>query len=617
MVIAMACALSISALAAPYTYDFGEVETIDYFEKYAENNNGTDYIKTVMYDPQPTSKDARIVFSCTCEKGRHTYPTYYVMSINSSLKTLFQKSYTDLNAHNPCGATYDKNSILAVEVPEGCTDFWGSGETGTLSQHTNLVYVKIPLSLDDLHMNAFRGDTKLEWVEFGNNNKITSINNSAFNGCSALKGICLPDSITHMYNATFIGCVNLGPVHLPNNLVSFGTDPQWSTFQSGQYGNGTKYTKMFLVNERFDNPDEVVKSKVYYMPSKFESCGDQLFRGCSNINDVIVFPTTYKNTGDYRSFIGYGATAENPKTIVFLGDMSTFNGYASSSSSYMNYVFAHPNDTVDGFAPTFTFEGSHNDIIMYSCASGKAGRAYQTTWSSDLFKHFADVRKSVEIAPGNCTEKSTVQEYCFCGAEMGEAEGKVDPTVHEFDLSKNATIVGVSYESYADYGKSRVKCARCTETSDGDDVAPIFTAKGYSTNPEKNAINGGYTVNPSSLALYKRLNGEIKYGVVIANANSFDGKSFFDEDNKVNTAKAVQAEIDHQYSNFDCSINFGANAGVELDLIICAYVIDENGNAAFIQKDTGDTVAIGGKAFKSVNLASVVALVPETTKETF
>ena len=87
-----------------------------------------------------------------------------------------------------------------------------------------------------------------------------------------------------------------------------------------------------------------------------------------------------------------------------------------------------------------------------------------------------------------------------------------------------------------------------------------------------------------------------------------------DENNKVNTTKAVQAEIDSQYSNFDCSISFGANTGVDLDLVICAYVITDDG-VTFIQKDSGSDVTIGASTFKSVTLASVVALVPTVSKE--
>ena len=222
------CTFAISVSAAAYTYNFGEVERIDYFENY-EVENGKHYIYTVMGDAfvKPQSYEARAVVSCTCEKGSHTYPTYYVMQARKSdWLDLFRKDFSALSKNNPCEVTYTLDNLLAIEVPEGIADFWGQENvSGAFMGAKNLVYASIPSTMEAMHVNAFRGCSSLEWVNFNNNNKITSIENSTFNGCSSLKGICLPDSITHMKNATFIGCSSLGPVHLPANLISFGIDP--------------------------------------------------------------------------------------------------------------------------------------------------------------------------------------------------------------------------------------------------------------------------------------------------------------------------------------------------------------------------------------------------------
>ena len=72
--------------------------------------------------------------------------------------------------------------------------------------------------------------------------------------------------------------------------------------------------------------------------------------------------------------------------------------------------------------------------------------------------------------------------------------------------------------------------------------------------------------------------------------------------------------MDKQYSSFDCSINFGTNTGIDLDLVICAYVI-EGDTVTYIQSSTGNDVKIGDTTFKSVTLAQVIALVPAESKE--
>ncbi|MBE6624843.1 MAG: hypothetical protein E7622_04270 [Ruminococcaceae bacterium] len=147
-------------------------------------------------------------------------------------------------------------------------------------------------------------------------------------------------------------------------------------------------------------------------------------------------------------------------------------------------------------------------------------------------------------------------------------------------------------------------CPNCKSVGTSTSVEKVFTTKGYSVSQSGTAIDGGYGVNQKSLALYESVVGEVKYGIVIANADMFGGKSFFDENNKVNTEWAVQIEIDGQYSIFSCSIDFGTTSNSSLNLVICAYAVDSTG-ASFIQHSTGDAVAsskIAGGAFKSITL---------------
>ena len=112
--------------------------------------------------------------------------------------------------------------------------------------------------------------------------------------------------------------------------------------------------------------------------------------------------------------------------------------------------------------------------------------------------------------------------------------------------------------------------------------------------------------------------GATSYGIVIANADAFEGKTFFDESNKVNTEKSVQVDIDRQYSVFDCALYFDTTSNSTLKLVICAYVIGSDGSVGFVQHTTGESVeqgAIADGSFKFVTLDIVVALQPATTKE--
>lgn len=203
----------------------------------------------------------------------------------------------------------------------------------------------------------------------------------------------------------------------------------------------------------------------------------------------------------------------------------------------------------------------------------------------------------------NCTTKDNCTRSC--GIDVPDAQ------------ASHANAEKLTYSN--GFAAEGLFCVSCQ--NDGCEVKTeqvqnaIFTASGYSVNNTGTALCGGYTVDLKALEFYEEKNGDLIYGIVIANANSFGGKSFF-ENGKVNSTKALQVEIDSQFKHFNCSINFGATSNNSLNLIICAYVIDGE-NVSFVQADSGDTVdssLVAGGSFKSVTLDKVVALVP-TGKE--
>ncbi len=53
------------------------------------------------------------------------------------------------------------------------------------------------------------------------NKPVTCIGDDAFNGCSALKGIVIPNSVTNIANSAFDGCVGLENITIPLKLVGF------------------------------------------------------------------------------------------------------------------------------------------------------------------------------------------------------------------------------------------------------------------------------------------------------------------------------------------------------------------------------------------------------------
>ncbi|MBQ8737944.1 MAG: leucine-rich repeat protein [Clostridia bacterium] len=362
------------------------------------------------------------------------------------------------------------------------------------------------------------------------------------------------------------GADNIEYVKFPNNLVSIGSGTFGKAYQSKTIILGEN---LETIGENFfseSTPSD--KDTFLYVSDNFFKDTSKLFANLfgSNING--------KNTTELRLTIFYTGTQAQAQALV---DAYTKvqTGYVLSNSTLVSasaydYATHKPN-------------GKLKATIIYDC--NKCDAFYNGIHAFDT----------------DCTTADSCENGC----------GLTNTKNDSHNNSEKLTFAnGITAEGVYTLGCTNDGCGANSKTT----VAPVFTAKGYSTNTDKNAINGGYSVDLDSLALYERLIGELKYGIIIANANSFGEKAFLDQDNKVNSDKALQVEMDKQYTSFDCSINFGTKTDIDLDLVICAYVI-EGDTVTYIQSSTGDDVTIGDTTFKSVTLAQVVALAPAESKE--
>lgn len=86
-----------------------------------------------------------------------------------------------------------KNTLVSAEIGELCTSI---GD-GAFNHCSGLTSVTIP-------------------------NSVTSIGNNAFYGCSSLTSVTIPDSVTSIGNNAFIACTSLASIIIPDSIVSIG-----------------------------------------------------------------------------------------------------------------------------------------------------------------------------------------------------------------------------------------------------------------------------------------------------------------------------------------------------------------------------------------------------------
>ena len=159
--------------------------------------------------------------------------------------------------------------ITELVIPNGVTSIKNSAFNGC----SGLTSVTIPNSVTSIGDGAFSYCSGLTSITIPNS--VTSIGRSAFYGCSGLTNITIPNSVTSIETSAFEGCSGLTSVTIPNSVTSIG---------SYAFCYCTGLTSITI-------------------PNSVTSIGGSAFSYCENLGDVYCLatnvPATRNNWGDY------------------------------------------------------------------------------------------------------------------------------------------------------------------------------------------------------------------------------------------------------------------------------------------------------------------------------
>ena len=165
---------------------------------------------------------------------------------------------------------YSGNIIIPATIEHnGVTYSVTSIENFAFEGCSSLTNVTIPNSVTSIGSYAYSRCYELTSITIPNS--VTSIGSSAFSGCSGLTSITIPNSVTSIGDYAFSGCSGLTSITIPNSVTSIG---------SSAFSGCSGLTSITI-------------------PNSVTSIGSSAFSGCDGLTSVTI--------GNSVTSIGYGA----------------------------------------------------------------------------------------------------------------------------------------------------------------------------------------------------------------------------------------------------------------------------------------------------------------------
>ena len=159
-------------------------------------------------------------------------------------------------------------------------------------------------------------------------NSVTTIGESAFEGCDSLKFITIGDSVKSIGNGAFATCYGLTSVTIPNSVTSIGSHAfsACRALTSVTIGDSVKS----IGNGAFASCEGLTSVTI---PNSVTSIGERAFDACTGLTSVTI-PNSVTSIGDYAFNYCSGLTS------ITIGDsVTSIGGYAFYKCNNLDSVF--------------------------------------------------------------------------------------------------------------------------------------------------------------------------------------------------------------------------------------------------------------------------------------
>lgn len=294
-------------------------------------------------------------------------------------------SANDIEVKNADGVTIyynyiNNNTELAVTYRGSSSSSYSNRYTGNVVIPKSVTYNEKTYSVTSIGSQAFEGCTGLTSVTIPNS--VTSIGNWAFYGCKGLTSVTIPNGVTSIGGAAFWDCSGLTSITIPNSVTSIG---------GSAFAGCKMLTAITIPNSvtsiggsAFSDCSGLTSITI---PNSVTSIGDCAFMGCSGLTSVTI-PNSVTSIESRTFYECSGLTS-----VIIPNSVTNIGGQAFNNNDNLKFVYALSEfpSFVKMYKESFPVSQSSYRSTLY------VKKGLKDLYSkSDGWKNFVDIREMTD-----------------------------------------------------------------------------------------------------------------------------------------------------------------------------------------------------------------------------
>ena len=239
---------------------------------------------------------------------------------------------------------------------------------GAFQYCSSLTIIHIPNSITKIGNYSFGGCDSLSEIHISDS--LTSIGDSAFANCNSLSEIQIPDSVTRIEDAAFYRCGSLREIHISDSVTSIG---------NSAFSECSSLSEIHIPDSVIYIGDGVFLGcsslKEIHISDSVTSIGKSAFSRCCSLTEIQI-PNSVTSIGD-RAFLECSSLQKIhiPDSVTSIGD-DVFFGCSSLSQVIIPFGTLEKYAEILPFPPNICTEKFDNSILFYTKGAYLLGRKY-------------------------------------------------------------------------------------------------------------------------------------------------------------------------------------------------------------------------------------------------